>query len=74
MRPDVCRSDSGISHPRFSKVTQFVADRITLQNASRCSVRLQPMMLFGPPGVGKTRFCEVLAAVLHILVRRHPMD
>lgn len=62
------------SHPHFSEVIQFVADRIALQKLSRRPVRLPPMMLFGPPGVGKTHFCEALAAVLHVPVRRHPMD
>ncbi len=37
-------------------------------------VRLPPMLLFGPPGVGKTHFCESLAKVLGVPVRRHPMD
>ncbi len=62
------------SHPHFSEVIQFVADRIAMQKLSRRPVRLPPMMLFGPPGVGKTHFCEALAAVLHVPVRRHPMD
>ncbi|MGC4395678.1 AAA family ATPase [Hydrogenophaga crocea] len=37
-------------------------------------VRLPPLLLFGPPGVGKTHFCESLAKVLGVPVRRHPMD
>lgn len=32
------------------------------------------MMRFGPPGVGKTYFCEALSAILHVPMRRHPMD
>ena len=62
------------SHPHFSEVIQFVADRIAMQKVSRRPVRLPPMMLFGPPGVGKTHFCEALASVLHVPVRRHSMD
>ena len=62
------------SHPHFLEVIQFVADRIAMQKLSRRPVRLPPMMLFGPPGVGKTHFCEALASVLHVPVRRHPMD
>jgi len=37
-------------------------------------VRLPPLLLYGPPGVGKTHFCESLARVLGVSVRRHPMD
>jgi DNA polymerase III delta prime subunit len=37
-------------------------------------VRLPPLLLYGPPGVGKTHFCESLAKVLGVPVRRHPMD
>jgi len=37
-------------------------------------VRLPPLLLYGPPGVGKTHFCESLATVLGVPVRRHPMD
>jgi ATP-dependent Lon protease len=62
------------SHPHFSEVIQFVADRIALQKASRRPVTIPPMLLFGPPGVGKTHFCEALASTLRVPVRRHPMD
>lgn len=62
------------SHPHFSEVIQFVADRIALQKASRRPLGIPPMLLFGPPGVGKTHFCEALASILHVPVRRHPMD
>jgi hypothetical protein len=41
---------------------------------ARPPVRLPPLLLFGPPGVGKTHFCESLAKVLGVPVRRHPMD
>jgi hypothetical protein len=37
-------------------------------------VRLPPLLLYGPPGVGKTHFCESLAKVLGVPVRRHSMD
>lgn len=40
----------------------------------RPPVRLPPLLLYGPPGVGKTHFCESLAKVLGVPVRRHPMD
>jgi hypothetical protein len=40
----------------------------------RPPVRLPPLLLYGPPGVGKTHFCESLAKVLGVPVRRHSMD
>lgn len=43
-------------------------------NQVRPPVRLPPLLLYGPPGVGKTHFCESLAKVLGVPVRRHPMD
>lgn len=62
------------SHPHFSEVIRFVADRVALAKGSRRPVRIPPMLLSGPPGVGKTHFCEALAKVLNVPVRRHPMD
>jgi ATP-dependent Lon protease len=62
------------SHPHFAEVIHFVADRVALAKMSRRAVRIPPMLLAGPPGVGKTHFCEALAKVLSVPVRRHPMD
>jgi AAA+ superfamily predicted ATPase len=62
------------THPHFSEVIRFVADRLALAKASRRPVGIPPMLLAGPPGVGKTHFCEALAHVLGVPVRRHPMD
>lgn len=62
------------SHPHFAEVIHFVADRVALAKMSRRAVRIPPMLLAGPPGVGKTHFCEALAKVLNVPVRRHPMD
>lgn len=62
------------SHPHFAEVIQFVADRVAMAKVSRRAVRIPPMLLAGPPGVGKTHFCEALAKVLNVPVRRHPMD
>lgn len=62
------------SHPHFSEVIRFVADRLALAKLSRRPVGIPPMLLAGPPGVGKTHFCEALAQALGVPVRRHPMD
>ena len=62
------------THPHFSEVIHFVAYRMALAKVSRRPVGIPPMLLAGPPGVGKTHFCEALAKVLGVPVRRHPMD
>ena len=72
--------DLKADHPHFTEVIDFVANHVALQrrsrelNPGRPAARLPPMLLNGPPGVGKTHFCEALAGVLGVPVRRHPMD
>ncbi|MGC4367033.1 AAA family ATPase [Hydrogenophaga sp. R2] len=66
--------------PHFGEVIDFVVNHVELQkrsrelNPGRPAARLPPMLLNGPPGVGKTHFCEALADVLGVPVRRNPMD
>ena len=62
------------SHPHFHEVIDFVADRLGLAQHSRKPVRIPPMLLAGPPGVGKTHFCNALAQILGVPCRRHQMD
>lgn len=62
------------SHPHFGEVIDFVANQLELIKASKHPVRIPPMMLAGPPGVGKTHFSDALAQVLGVPIRRHQMD
>lgn len=62
------------SHPHFAPVIDFIGDRLALAARSRQPVRIPPILLGGPPGIGKTHFCSALATVLGVPCRRHQMD
>ncbi len=62
------------SHPHFGEVIDFVANQLELIKVSKRPVRIPPMLLAGPPGVGKTHFSDALAQVLGVPIRRHQMD
>lgn len=62
------------SHPHFGEVIDFVANQLELIKVSKHPVRIPPMLLAGPPGVGKTHFSDALARVLGVPIRCHQMD
>lgn len=63
-----------LSHPHFSPVIDFVGNRLLMSRLSRRPQRIPPILLAGPPGIGKTHFCDALANVLGVPCRRHQMD
>lgn len=65
------KARAGKGASKGSSSSLEVADQV---KAPVPPVRLPPLLLYGPPGVGKTHFCESLAKVLGVPVRRHPMD
>ncbi|WP_052378744.1 AAA family ATPase [Polycyclovorans algicola] len=50
--------------PNFAPVCRWVSDQVRLCALMRVPLRLPPMLLLGPPGIGKTMFCIELAQEL----------
>lgn len=62
-------SEVGLRCPNFKHVTRFIADRAVLARAGQIDFRLPPMLLWGPPGVGKSHFAKLLADSLGVQKR-----
>ncbi len=60
--------------PHMKEVVQFVMAQINLAQHSRKPVRLQPMLLLGEAGVGKTHFVQSLAQALSTTIHIQQMD
>ena len=60
--------------PHFSSVLDLVRQQIFLADARKQHLHLPPILLYGPPGIGKTHFCQALAEVLGTVVRRQAFD
>jgi AAA+ superfamily predicted ATPase len=60
--------------PHMKQVVQFVMEQITLAQHSRKPLRLQPMLIVGEAGVGKTHFAQALAKALATSVYVQPLD
>jgi ATP-dependent Lon protease len=58
----------------MKEVVSFVKEQLQLSQISRNPVRLQPMLLVGEPGVGKTHFAQGLAAALATTVYVQQLD
>lgn len=60
--------------PHMKEVVHFVMVQINLARRSQKPVRLQPMLLVGEAGVGKTHFAQALAQALSTTLRIQALD
>jgi len=56
----------GQEHPNFSCVTEQILTALHAQCLSGMAATLPPMLLYGAPGVGKTRYVKRIAAALDL--------
>lgn len=62
------------SHPHFSQVIDLVQNQLVLAMATDMRLSIPPILLWGPPGVGKTHFAQELASVLGTGMHRLAFD
>lgn len=60
--------------PNFTEALDDVRRHVALSHASADSLELTPMLLLGPPGVGKTHFAKKLADMLGTQMSLVPMS
>jgi ATP-dependent Lon protease len=60
--------------PNFAEVLDDVKRHVALNEDSCEGVQITPMLLLGPPGVGKTHFAKRIAEVLGTEMRLAPMS
>lgn len=60
--------------PHMKEVVHFVMAQINLARRSQKPVRLQPMLLVGEAGVGKTHFAQALAQALSTTIHIQALD
>ena len=64
----------GTEMPNFSKVVGRIEACCALAQFTRTPLRIPPMLLAGPPGVGKTHFATRLAGVLGVATFIYAME
>jgi len=60
--------------PHFGGVLDLVRESLNLAFVRQRPMAIPPLLLLGPPGIGKTHFTHALAKALRIPVRRHGFD
>lgn len=67
-------ADLRIQQPHFAEVVDLIVSQINLAHLTSEPLRIPPILLNGPPGIGKTYFCHRLAHALGTVVRRQAYD
>ena len=62
------------SQPHFAQVVDLIEARVRMAQERDEPMRIPPVLLAGPPGVGKTHFTLELARLMERPVRRHSFD
>jgi ATP-dependent Lon protease len=52
--------------PNFSEVVELLAASAALSNLGHSAFKFPPLLLLGPPGIGKTYFATTLATIAHV--------
>lgn len=60
--------------PHFCEVIDFIEGQLCLALQFKMPHRIPPILLGGPPGIGKTHFTLELAKVMNRPIRRHSFD
>lgn len=60
--------------PHFSDVVDLVQQSVVLSFARQAPLKIPPVLLLGPPGVGKTHFTQALARALLLPVHSRGFD
>lgn len=61
-------------HPQFRSVTQLVKACADLATEGHCALRVPPILLVGPPGIGKTHYAFDLADAMGLPIRIQSME
>jgi len=62
------------SQPHFSDVIEFLEGQVLMAIELETPQRINPVLIVGPPGIGKTHFTLDLARALERPVHRHSFD
>jgi len=60
--------------PHFSQVVEHIRKCFELAHARQTPPKIRPVLLVGPPGVGKTHFCANLAQLLRVPLHKIAFD
>lgn len=77
VRPIECRDafdDLALELPAFRSVIELIRNAHALSEVTGSALAIPPLLLVGPPGVGKSYFCGRLAEVLESGSKWIPMD